>query len=1332
MADDESILSDETLLRICRVSQEDLEAMPALGEELRLARQLIPPPRSHHDGRLEHLVALLVSVLGKLPQHDLPIGYNSPGFDIKGWVERDALEQLAKQIVGMAWLDVAADQVASHVYQAVTESIRLGLLDSRDYDAWCPGMSSGSGWRIAVTATPYGITKARTMGQRKEDATAKPPASSPLVQRNAQDPPWARQPKPEADDGRNSNFCRVALENLKRRAEGYSKQYPSLQHMLVLPEGEYLRVPPPPGGHPLGGSSHHMPPAVTFGESKVAAVLPPEDSWPCDLEPIRAVVAEQEFSPYRPLAQKPYRVHLFFGNPAGMAALQSLAADLVNLSDDVGRAIFRNQMLDTVFYHSPDCLHGKDAEILDAWLCTVHWWAWKAVNSPIHTQPHVVFGGSAIPADRRDHAVDEKLSFSILDCDIFAATAATIDLFFRFFKQPPDLVWPADYPPEPRPEETAPAGNGESATSDSRECSQTPAAGSALPAAQASGTPGQELVNPLNAASASAKKVIDEPVERTISEVTRRNIFDALRTGKVQWAGRLSETEFLARLYDLGSMPSTDHRFRDASGDIAQHRVLNPDDWPDDWVYSDSRFDLTNGPDDAFLRFLCQIVHPLVQPDEQAVKSLVAMFNTHLAADGWEIAKCQEISGKPVFIARPTLQGRGPVPFVGFEAVQDGSMFDPPDPEGFQRLSTSDLRYIAGMWDSAHLEIMEKVLSGDHVYVGHLLESMYFHQLSRLTRAALEAHQIDSKPIYRLQGKLVAFGVNGASLSDVQEVSTASDGAVERLRAKLSSETDISRIKKHIGNSPRDLCTERNDDKQGFYLKVTITKTFGPENLMGKPPRPLRIESHYFYRAKDETMAHRLVRTFAARFKDYEEKEDAREAETGDEIFIVTRASFSSAPSSDIDEAERFLTDEEISKVASEVSGYCAQWQVDCLELDEPPWVYDPYNPPLYDEEHPLSVGCLHHQATKWEEKLTPKKDYTHNEILGGLLSAPSDPTATLAESIEEWKAARTSADDDVADRNFDNIAQTGQQERMIGAGSNGDPSADGNWVFEELPDGEVRARNRRLCERYGALNLEDLLLLCHQWRQMAVRFTAATKRAGKYHGHVVHDEKVQEVTKILETAIVARQMDGASRLSRCLRRPDDDHLHHALATLDVLEAKLRAETCESGVLQAAGDGADDGAGADTQQTDVLEVPAPCTACYAELDVPTPERGTLKILFTKPGAGRPAQAGTRVVERQQLAILLAGVEAANRRRREADEGSPSGRLPEEQKMLLQWSSDSLKDCVKDTAGAKRGAIRNVRRLVRFQNDVGLVTNQDTNTKMWTSTVPFRLRVTDDV
>jgi hypothetical protein len=36
-----------------------------------------------------------------------------------------------------------------------------------------------------------------------------------------------------------------------------------------------------------------------------------------------------------------------------------------------------------------------------------------------------------------------------------------------------------------------------------------------------------------------------------VSEITRRNIFDALRIQKVIWAGRIDEPDFLARIFDL-------------------------------------------------------------------------------------------------------------------------------------------------------------------------------------------------------------------------------------------------------------------------------------------------------------------------------------------------------------------------------------------------------------------------------------------------------------------------------------------------------------------------------------------------------------------------------------------------------------------------------------------------------------------------------------------------------------------------------------------------------------------------------------------------------------
>jgi hypothetical protein len=135
-----------------------------------------------------------------------------------------------------------------------------------------------------------------------------------------------------------------------------------------------------------------------------------------------------------------------------------------------------------------------------------------------------------------------------------------------------------------------------------------------------------------------------------ITEVTRRNISDAFALNKVNWSGRFEEQQFLARLYDLSKMPSTDHRFSKASEDIWQHRVRNSD-WPEDWVFYDSRFNLINAPDEEFLRFLCEMLHPAVQSDPDQVGRIRAIINEHLAKDGWELREQMQISGRPVFAA---------------------------------------------------------------------------------------------------------------------------------------------------------------------------------------------------------------------------------------------------------------------------------------------------------------------------------------------------------------------------------------------------------------------------------------------------------------------------------------------------------------------------------------------------------------------------------------------------------------------------------------------------------------------------------------------------------
>jgi len=60
----------------------------------------------------------------------------------------------------------------------------------------------------------------------------------------------------------------------------------------------------------------------------------------------------------------------------------------------------------------------------------------------------------------------------------------------------------------------------------------------------------------------------EENKTNTISEATRRNIFDYLRAERVDWSGRLQETDFLSRLYDLETLPSSEYRSSSMLGDI--------------------------------------------------------------------------------------------------------------------------------------------------------------------------------------------------------------------------------------------------------------------------------------------------------------------------------------------------------------------------------------------------------------------------------------------------------------------------------------------------------------------------------------------------------------------------------------------------------------------------------------------------------------------------------------------------------------------------------------------------------------------------------------------
>lgn len=143
-----------------------------------------------------------------------------------------------------------------------------------------------------------------------------------------------------------------------------------------------------------------------------------------------------------------------------------------------------------------------------------------------------------------------------------------------------------------------------------------------------------------------------------ISEITRRNIFDYVQVEKFWWSGRLEEINFLSRIYDLENIESYDSRFPNAAGDIWQHRVNNPSDWEDDWIYNDERFNLLNCDDSQLLNFLCEMIHPLVRDKSSDVNKLLQIFNDNLKEDNFEIVEKTKISGKPIFVGRIKIAGK--------------------------------------------------------------------------------------------------------------------------------------------------------------------------------------------------------------------------------------------------------------------------------------------------------------------------------------------------------------------------------------------------------------------------------------------------------------------------------------------------------------------------------------------------------------------------------------------------------------------------------------------------------------------------------------------------
>ena len=160
-----------------------------------------------------------------------------------------------------------------------------------------------------------------------------------------------------------------------------------------------------------------------------------------------------------------------------------------------------------------------------------------------------------------------------------------------------------------------------------------------------------------------------------ITEITRLDILDLFKNGvDVGWwldnniqtypyHGRLREIDFLKRLYPLDKMKSDDSRFQNLEEVIFQHTVNN-DDYETNWIFTDERFPLKTGSDADYLRFICEIFHPVALIESEVSKKYFDQICSLLRKDGYELYPKEDISGRNVYSWRELTEKE--VNFDGF------------------------------------------------------------------------------------------------------------------------------------------------------------------------------------------------------------------------------------------------------------------------------------------------------------------------------------------------------------------------------------------------------------------------------------------------------------------------------------------------------------------------------------------------------------------------------------------------------------------------------------------------------------------------------------------
>ncbi len=145
-----------------------------------------------------------------------------------------------------------------------------------------------------------------------------------------------------------------------------------------------------------------------------------------------------------------------------------------------------------------------------------------------------------------------------------------------------------------------------------------------------------------------------------ITKLTRQDIKGLFHNGievNINWKqivvhyyynGRVSDADFLGKLYSLKNMPSNDNRVNNAEEDIINHTSIN-NDWDANWIFDDNRFNLIECSDTEYLSFICAVFHPENRDEKGYWKEYLIEINKFLKADGFELYESNYISNRAVY-----------------------------------------------------------------------------------------------------------------------------------------------------------------------------------------------------------------------------------------------------------------------------------------------------------------------------------------------------------------------------------------------------------------------------------------------------------------------------------------------------------------------------------------------------------------------------------------------------------------------------------------------------------------------------------------------------------